>query len=338
MRKTIPAIVVLALLSGLAATPSPAAPHITDFTLGITREETLLRAAAPCGDNLCGEVSFGGKNWGGTFLFKNNALSAITLFGPLDDAYVEAAFAGFAESPYVVYRAITDDGEFDFPRKAAEGLTSDQQDAAFQEFLQGMGSTGHTFASYFYTEPAVYEALKEAAVQAASHKEKAAGAASGPGSEQGRAPGRDQVATGQGRPAPDAKTDPTPDTAARETPTPKDPPVGTPGGASSRAATSSSAPTAQAAPEDGKAAGQNSAPPPASVIPDGITCMLTIDEDGVTIIIMSRADLQHELARRSARASVRPAKKPASAVSGPSPTEGNRQKSDFSLYKGGPLG
>ena len=91
----------LVCLLGLAARPALAVPDIADFALGITREETLLRAAVPCGDKLCGEVAFGGRSWGGTFRFHADRLDAISLFGPPDDTYVEAAFQGFAESPAV---------------------------------------------------------------------------------------------------------------------------------------------------------------------------------------------------------------------------------------------
>ena len=35
--------------------------------------------------------------------------------------------------------------------------------------------------------------------------------------------------------------------------------------------------------------------------PDGVVCNLTIDGEGIVIIIMSRADLQAEMAARAAR-------------------------------------
>ena len=156
----------LVLGLGLPARPALAVPDIADFSLGITREETLLRAAVPCGDNLCGQVAFGGKTWWGTFRLRNDKLDAISLFGPPEGAYVEAAFEGFAESPYVVYRAVSDDAVFDFPALAAEGLSPEALDAAFVEFLRGLRSAGCTFASYFYTEPAVYAAMKQEAQKA----------------------------------------------------------------------------------------------------------------------------------------------------------------------------
>lgn len=225
----------LVCLLGLAARPALAVPDIADFALGITREETLLRAAVPCGDKLCGEVAFGGRSWGGTFRFHADRLDAISLFGPPDDAYVEAAFQGFAESPYVVYRAVSDDAVFDFPSRAAEGLSPEQLDAAFLEFLRGLRGTGCTFASYFYTEPAVYEAMKREAEDTA-----AKAAAGGGGSADGKT-------------APDA--------------------------AKQRLST------------------------------DGVVCNLTIDEEGIVIIIMARADLQAEMAARAAREAAGTARK-----------------------------
>lgn len=325
MRKTIPAIAVLALVFALAVQSALAAPHITDFSLGITREETLLRAAAPCGDNLCGEVSFGGKNWGGTFLFKDDTLYAISLFGPLDDAYVEAAFAGFAESPYVVCRALTDDACFDFARKAAEGLSPEQLDAAFKEFLRGIGNTAHTFASYFYTEPAVYAALKQASLSAgtaASRKKTPAGQFPASAERKAHAPARSAEPDQSAAEAPPARAD----LCAENTPAASEPAM---------AETPKAALAEDSAPSSGPSTGEVSAPgdasassgqtlPEKNTIPDGVTCMLTIDEDGVTIIIMSRSDLQRELTRRGARAAVQPAKKPVSAVSAPPSPEGKR--------------
>lgn len=311
MNKAATRLCALALAWGLGlfVRPALAVPDIADFSLGITREETLLRAAVPCGDDLCGEVAFGGKTWGGTFRFQNDVLHVISLFGPLDDAYVEAAFEGFAESPYMVYRAVSDNAVFDFPSRAAEGQSPEALDAAFVEFLRGLRSTGCTFASYFYTEPAVYEAMKLEAREAAAR--------SGGGTVTGI-----QAAARAGSPD-SGKDQPEPKAAAHEpegiapdeknaSPTvlAADSPAG---GAPSRDAVEDDVPSRREA-EAGKdeaSDGRDTAGPPASgqnaparqqgqASPDGVVCNLTIDEGGIVIIIMSRADLRAEMAARAA--------------------------------------
>ena len=226
--------VIMIWLLGWTVSPARAVPDIADFNLGISWEETLLRTAVPCGEQLCGEVNFGGRTWGGTFQFDGGILSAISLFGPLEDAYVNAAFEGFAGSPYVVYRALTGESSFDFPEKAAQGLQGEELDAAFQEFLRGLRGAGDSFVSYLYTEPEVYEAMEEAARERMRATDQRKG-------DTAPAGGQDKT---------EAATDGNQDTA----------------------------------PE----------------VPDGVVCGLTIDEDGVTILIMRLSGWEREMARRAA--------------------------------------
>lgn len=284
MRKAVARLCVLGLVWGLGlpVRPALAVPDIADFSLGITRGETLLRAAAPCGDNLCGEVAFGGKTWGGTFRFRDDALVVISLFGPPDDAYLEAAFQGFAESPYMVYRAVSDDAVFDFPSRAAEGQSPEHVDAAFLEFLRGLRSSGCSFASYFYTEPAVYEFLKlearrsaDPALTRAEKADKSGKAGRTNGGRDAEAPPAEEASAGS--PAMAAAS-----VSASDLPAP-------------------AVPTAPGPRDGAEAAAQPTAARPARPSPDGVVCNLTIDGEGIVIIIMARADLQAEMAARAAR-------------------------------------
>lgn len=159
------------LCLGLHVRPALAVPDIADFSLGMSREDTLLRATSPCGDRLCGQIGFGGRIWDGSFRFRGSSLDAISLFGPPEDDYVEAAFSALADSPYVVYRAVADNAVFDFPSLAAQGLSPEALDAAFDGFVRALGSAGGSFVSFFYTEPAVYAALKEEAQEARGARE-----------------------------------------------------------------------------------------------------------------------------------------------------------------------
>lgn len=152
----------LVMLMAALSSPAFAAPHMADFTLGINREETLIRAAEPCGDNLCGTVAFGGQEWLGTFSMDNDTLSAITIMGPLNSDYMNAAFQGFKDSPYIVYRVISDVDCFDFIQESKTGKSPAELEAAFTSFLAGLREKGNGFASYFYTDPDVYEKLKKA--------------------------------------------------------------------------------------------------------------------------------------------------------------------------------
>ncbi len=267
----------LVLGLGLPARPAPAVPDIADFSLGITREETLLRAAVPCGDNLCGQVAFGGKTWGGTFRLRNDKLDAISLFGPPEGAYVEAAFEGFAESPYVVYRAVSDDAVFDFPALAAEGLSPEALDAAFVEFLRGLRSAGCTFASYFYTEPAVYAAMKQEAQKARELSDLQEASA-----EADSEKAKDDALSAK---MPDAKSENAVSLSSTKQEEPEQPDV---------------LPDAEDADsEHGEKTTERRVEPEPN--PDGVVCNLTIDGEGIVIIIMSRADLQAEMAARAAR-------------------------------------
>lgn len=156
---------ILVLVSCFTTSPAVAVPHLADFSLGLTYEEMLFRKVSPCGENLCGEVAFGGKNWGGTFLMKEGGLEVITLFGAPDDSYVEAAFEGLEGAPYVLYRVVTDSDCFDFVRRASMGIGADDLARDFGVFLEDLRGAGRGFASYFYTEPAVYDMLKAAAAE-----------------------------------------------------------------------------------------------------------------------------------------------------------------------------
>lgn len=172
---TIQRIVSTAMLIMTLATPAFAAPHMADFSLGISREETLIRAAEPCEDNLCGKVGFGGQEWVGTFSMENDVLSAITIVGPLNSDYMNAAFQGFKDSPYIVYRVISDQECFDFIQESKLGKTPAEVEAAFAAFLARLREKGNGFASYFYTDPGVYEKLKAAEMaQSASEVKKSA--------------------------------------------------------------------------------------------------------------------------------------------------------------------
>ncbi len=131
--------------------------------LGIGQDDQRLGDFAPCPENralLCGELAFGGQVWTAALAFQNKALASIALSGPLGDTYTEAAIQGLKDSPYVLYSAVTERACFDFIEKAREGLTPERIDGEFAAFLAEMRGEGHAFASYFYTEPAIYEAVK----------------------------------------------------------------------------------------------------------------------------------------------------------------------------------
>jgi hypothetical protein len=140
--------------------PAFAMPHISDFPPGLSRQDALLRSTRPCGDNLCGEALFGGESWTAVLNFRDDALFALALSGPPEKAYVDAAFLGFAESPYTLYNVATQTLCFDFVLRAREGGTPEQLDAEFEEFLRDMLSSGSGSAVYLYTEPGVYEAAR----------------------------------------------------------------------------------------------------------------------------------------------------------------------------------
>lgn len=139
-----------------------ASPHITDFTLGMSAEELASREAGVCDEKfphiLCGEVVFGGKTWQGNFHVKEGALDSITLTAPVAGASLEAAMQGFRESPYVLYAAFSDDLEFDFVKRAAQGESPESMDAAFAAFLGELKTGPREFVAYFYTEPPIYDA------------------------------------------------------------------------------------------------------------------------------------------------------------------------------------
>ena len=143
-----------------------ATPHITDFTLGMNKEDLSLREAKLCDetfpDILCGEVSFGGKSWQGSFHIKNGALDSITLTAPLADTSLEAAMQGFKGSSYVLYAALSEDMEFDFIQRAAHGESPESINTAFAAFLGELKNGPRDFVAYFYTEPSVYEAAIKA--------------------------------------------------------------------------------------------------------------------------------------------------------------------------------
>ncbi|MCH5277606.1 MAG: hypothetical protein J1E80_07190 [Desulfovibrionaceae bacterium] len=250
------------LCVGLYARPAQAVPDIADFSLGMIRGDILLRATSPCGDKLCGQVGFGGAVWGASFRFRDDALDAISLFGPPRDDYVEAAFAAFADSPYVVYRVIGDNAVFDFPSLAAEGLSPDALDAAFGEFTRTLSGTGGSFASFFYTEPAVYAAMKREAEDAF------------------------RASAGEARKK-------KPDHEAEREKNASPPPGRTPAPPDADAAHTGKEDTEQ------DAAAQPQAEPEARS--DGVVCAMTVAGDGIVILIMSRVDLEAEMEARAAR-------------------------------------
>ncbi len=143
-----------------------ATPHITDFTLGMNKEDLGSREATVCDEEfpyiLCGEVRFGGKSWQGSFHINDGALDSITLTAPLADASLEAAMQGFKESPYVLYAALSEDLEFDFIERAAHGESPESIDTAFAAFLGALKNGPRDFVAYFYTEPLLYDAAIKA--------------------------------------------------------------------------------------------------------------------------------------------------------------------------------
>lgn len=177
--------------------PAWAAPHISDFSLGMSSEDGLKRMLEPCQsagyEALCGKVNFGDATWDGLFLFsdkdaKEPVLVGMTFFGPGTNAMVEAAFKGFAQSPYVLIYCETDIRNFSFVEQAKAGKSKAEMDAAFQEFLGNMhkdiaetlrdqsknrnatstfgrrgGKTEADSSSvtYMYTLPEIYSAMKE---------------------------------------------------------------------------------------------------------------------------------------------------------------------------------
>jgi len=154
---------LLAFVCCLGASPCLAAPHISDFSLGLSQEEMIHRKVSPCGDRLCGEVSFGGRDWGGVFVMGEKGLEGIFLLAPSSDDFVEAAFRELENLPYVLYRVISGQGCFDLAREAAGGLEAEELRAALTDFLAKSQGGEQTSATYFYTEPAAYAVLKKAA-------------------------------------------------------------------------------------------------------------------------------------------------------------------------------
>ena len=108
-----------------------ALPHISDFPLGISRQEALLRSVSPCGDNLCGKANFGGKSWDIALAFRHGGLFALSLSGPPETDYMDAAFRGLTESPYVLYGVIAENMCFDFVFRSREGAGPEQLDEEF---------------------------------------------------------------------------------------------------------------------------------------------------------------------------------------------------------------
>lgn len=273
------------LCLGLSVRPALAVPDIADFSLGMSREDILLRAVSPCGGRLCGQVSFGGRIWDASFRVRGDALDAISLFGPPRDEYVEAAFSAFSDSPYVVYRAVSDNAVFDFPSLAAGGLGPEALDAAFDDFVRALISAGGSFVSFFYTEPAVYAALKQEARKALRPD-----AAAAPEKAAGHAP---KAATPEKISPPDAATDSAPD-AVPDTDIPdaggKRPVPPAPG----------QTPAARPAPA-GDADRDEAAPAEPEPRSDGVVCAMTVAGNGIVILIMTRADLEAEMAARAAR-------------------------------------
>lgn len=160
----------LALLASLAPGGTLerafAAPHITDFTLGMSREDLASREVSVCDETfphiLCGEVGFGGKSWQGSFHIKEDVLDSITLTAPLANASLEAAMQAFKESPYVLYAVLSEEAEFNFIKRTAHGESPESMDTAFAAFLEELKNGPCDFVAYFYTEPPVYDAAIKA--------------------------------------------------------------------------------------------------------------------------------------------------------------------------------
>ncbi len=154
----------LALLPFLAA-PCLAAPHVADFSLAMPRSEAEKRGLTQCGQDLCGEVNFGGALWNGVFRLDSDAkgevLGAISLRGALSDAFMDAAFAGIEQSPYILIYAGSENGAFNFSRLAREGKSEAEMDAEFKHFVDDVLRSGNSAATYVFALPETYAELKK---------------------------------------------------------------------------------------------------------------------------------------------------------------------------------
>ncbi len=158
------------LCYGLFCTQAYAAPHLSDFPLGITRDVVEFKATEPCKDftatpvedSFCGTVSFGGKDWQGIFLFENNLLEIITLTGKPDGSYIDAAIDGYKHSPYVLVRADASTQSCDIIDLARGGNSEEEIQRQLQEVSTTIAGNPQDSVTYIYVEPSIYEALLEA--------------------------------------------------------------------------------------------------------------------------------------------------------------------------------
>ncbi len=147
-----------------------AAPHISDFPLGITRDVVEFKATEPCKnytpkqgeDTLCATVSFGGKDWQGVFLFEENLLEVITLSGKPDGSYIDAAVDGYQHSPYVLIRADASTLSWDLISLARAGNSEEDIQQRLTEVSSAIARNPQDSVTYIYVEPAIYEAFLEA--------------------------------------------------------------------------------------------------------------------------------------------------------------------------------
>lgn len=158
------------LCYGLFCTSAQAAPHLSDFPLGITKDVVEFKATEPCADfttkqgedSFCAKVSFGGKDWQGTFLFEDNLLEIITLTGKPDPSYIDAALDGYQHSPYVLVRADASTQSCDIIALARTGNSEEEIQLQLQEISASIAGKPQDSVTYIYVEQSVYEALLEA--------------------------------------------------------------------------------------------------------------------------------------------------------------------------------
>ena len=148
-------ILVCCLLAHVFPTASGAAPHISDFRLGLELEELLLRQVDACEDRYCGQVIFGGLVWEGGFALQDGKVSSIALVGPYNVEYLEAGFLELGGSPYSLMSVVTDSRRFEFVPLQSDGKPDEETILAYKAFVQEGASGQCRFIAYNYGSPGV---------------------------------------------------------------------------------------------------------------------------------------------------------------------------------------
>ena len=148
----------------LSAADSCAAPHLGDYSLGLSKDELIERGAEQCvhGSNamLCNAIRFGNMEWDGRFDMAEDKLAGVHLTGPLGKKYLDAGLAGFADSEFRLVYISAGSSDFDFLSAMAE----EGEDKAITDmgaFLTRLAEEGRETVSYIYVDRESYGKLAE---------------------------------------------------------------------------------------------------------------------------------------------------------------------------------